>query len=125
MVMSLDEARLDLSIEERRTDLIRSAARGQGPTFIAAKLDMLIECVRQHNELLGALKQINALPSELAGDAWAIARAAIAKAEGPHGNAHGETDGRELPLPPHWAVRYAIDRIIEGVVELPDRDQPR
>jgi hypothetical protein len=42
-VMSLDEAGCVHSIEERRADIIRSAARGQGPTFIAAKLDMLIE----------------------------------------------------------------------------------
>jgi hypothetical protein len=33
-------------------------------------------------DLLAALKAIDALPSELAGEAWAIARAAIAKAEG-------------------------------------------
>jgi hypothetical protein len=45
-VMTLDEARCDISVEERRADIIRSAARGQGPTFIAAKLDMLIEQVR-------------------------------------------------------------------------------
>lgn len=42
-VMSLDEARCDsVTLDERRADIIRSAARGQGPTFIAIKLDMLI-----------------------------------------------------------------------------------
>lgn len=83
-VMSLDEARCNVSVEDRKADIIRSAARGQGPTFIAAKLDMLIERVtlEARRELLAAIKAIDALPSELAGDAWAIARKAIAKAEG-------------------------------------------
>lgn len=40
-VLSLEEARM-VSLEDLRADIIRSAARGQGPTFIAAKLDILI-----------------------------------------------------------------------------------
>ena len=36
-----------LSVEELRADIIRSAARGQGPTFIAAKLDLLIGKARE------------------------------------------------------------------------------
>jgi hypothetical protein len=40
-VMQLEEARM-ATLEDLRVDIIRSAARGQGPTFIAAKLDMLI-----------------------------------------------------------------------------------
>lgn len=42
--------------------------------------------------LLAALKAIDALPSELAGDAWAIARAAIAKAEGRSPNTRTDAD---------------------------------
>lgn len=41
-VMQLEEARM-ATLQDLRADIIRSAARGQGPTFIAAKLDMLIE----------------------------------------------------------------------------------
>jgi hypothetical protein len=40
-VMSLDEAHM-ATLAELRADIIRSAAAGQGPTFIAAKLDILI-----------------------------------------------------------------------------------
>jgi transposase-like protein len=39
--MSLDEAHM-ATLAELRADIIRSAAAGQGPTFIAAKLDILI-----------------------------------------------------------------------------------
>lgn len=35
---------------------------------------------------------------------------------------HGETVGRELPA--RWAVRYAVDRIVGAVAELPDRTSP-
>jgi hypothetical protein len=40
-ILQLEEARM-VSLEDLRADIIRSAARGQGPTFIAAKLDILI-----------------------------------------------------------------------------------
>ena len=46
VVMTLDETR-DASLDDLRADIIRSAAQGQGPTFIAAKLDMLIERAKQ------------------------------------------------------------------------------
>jgi hypothetical protein len=45
-VLTLDEASI-LPVAELRADIIRSAARGQGPTFIAAKLDYLIAGVRK------------------------------------------------------------------------------
>jgi hypothetical protein len=61
-VMSVDEAR-SASVDALRTDLIRSAARGQGPTFIAAKLDLLIaraqETLHQEIEAWRALSQRN------------------------------------------------------------------
>jgi hypothetical protein len=44
---SLDEAYCSKTIEERRIDIIRSAACGQGPTFISAKLNLLIAQVRE------------------------------------------------------------------------------
>lgn len=68
-VLTLDEARSnDISIEERRADIIRSAARGQGPTFIAAKLDMLIAAVRTESAIeIGRLTAlIDTLRSDLA-----------------------------------------------------------
>ncbi len=40
-VLQLEEARM-VSLEDLRADIIRSAAQGQWPTFIAAKLDILI-----------------------------------------------------------------------------------
>lgn len=46
LVMTLDEIR-GATLEELRADIVRSAARGQGPTFIAAKVDRLIELARQ------------------------------------------------------------------------------
>jgi hypothetical protein len=54
------------------------------PAEIEAHASLIVTAVNCHAELLAALKQIDALPSHLAGDAWAIARAAITTAEG-HG----------------------------------------
>lgn len=45
-VATLDEAHT-LSVDDLRADIIRSAAAGQGPTFIATKLDLLMAGVRR------------------------------------------------------------------------------
>jgi hypothetical protein len=59
-------------------------ADGVGPRLRCAEcngtgfIPRCATCVK----LITALRRIDALPSDLAGEAWAIARAAIAKAEG-------------------------------------------
>lgn len=48
-VLTVDEAQT-ASLAELRADIIRSAARGQGPTFISAKLDLLIAAAAQSSD---------------------------------------------------------------------------
>jgi hypothetical protein len=78
-IMSLDEVRCaSVTVEVLRGDIIRSAARGQGPTFIAAKLDRLLELAAVGSRLPGpshaALSLAKSLPdsvvNSLRGD-WA------------------------------------------------------
>lgn len=55
-ILQLEEAQM-ASIDELRADIIRSAARGQGPTFIAAKLDMLIVKARARSPSLQEIQR--------------------------------------------------------------------
>lgn len=55
-ILQLEEAQM-ASIDELRADIIRSAARGQGPTFIAAKLDMLIAKARAQSPSLQQIQR--------------------------------------------------------------------
>jgi hypothetical protein len=81
-VLFLEEARL-VSLDDKRADIIRSAARGQGPTFIAAKLDMLIEAVRTESAIeVGRLNiLIETLRADLADAREAEHEAAMVQAE--------------------------------------------
>lgn len=70
-VLTVDEARPVVSVERLRRDLICSAARGQGPTFIAAKIDLLIATVERRHaiEILdGCLAALEDEEESVAGD---------------------------------------------------------